>query len=189
MSQTVCSRKKRGQAHDGLGGRGGAVAVFATTRRARGVLCSARGISRGGRGIDDYAKWNGPVGKPRPRVVGDLGLNYTCDVDSKSVRQGMRAPVDRGPHLVRAKRRLHPHLGQVVVLLRDRETLEQQLHLPVVRVVADPRRPVVREHLDVVADEEPTQERVGLGLVRRPCKPSAGLGSAPRPRGAELDGR
>jgi hypothetical protein len=70
MSQTVCSRKKRGQAHDGLGGRGGAVAVFATTRRARGVLCSARGISRGGRGIDDYAKWNGPVGKPRPRVVG-----------------------------------------------------------------------------------------------------------------------
>jgi hypothetical protein len=27
-----------------------------------------------------------------------------------------------------------------------------------------------------VADEEPTQERVGLGLVRRPRKPSARLG-------------
>jgi len=27
-----------------------------------------------------------------------------------------------------------------------------------------------------VADEEPTQERVGLGLVRRPRKPPAGLG-------------
>jgi hypothetical protein len=40
MSQTVCSRKKHGQAHDGLGGRGGAVAVVATTRRARGVFCS-----------------------------------------------------------------------------------------------------------------------------------------------------
>jgi hypothetical protein len=49
------------------------------------------------------------------------------------------------PILDRAKRQLHPLLGQVVVLLRDR-TLEQQLHLPVVRVVADPRRPVVREH-------------------------------------------
>jgi hypothetical protein len=45
----------------------------------------------------------------------------------------------------------------------------------------------VREHLDVVADEEPTKERVGLGLVRRPRKPSAGLGRSVVVQAHELD--
>ena len=45
----------------------------------------------------------------------------------------------------------------------------------------------MREHLDVVADEEPTHERVGLGLVRRPRKPSTGLGRSVVVQAHELD--
>jgi hypothetical protein len=38
-----------------------------------------------------------------------------------------------------------------------------------------------------VADEEPTQERVGLGLVRRPRKPSARLGRSVVVQAHEVD--
>ena len=71
--------------------------------------------------------------------------------------------------------------AQEVIPLGYGHSLIQKPLLPVVRVVVHVRPTGPREHLYIVADEEASQEGIGLRLVRRDHPPDRQQDGAPPP--------